>query len=112
MHIQKRSSNHGNCEDDTQFDYNIRKIVGLRIWIFGRKMVYVYYHIFKQLCTNIWEVGCMVNRVIEENKDFKIGGVVLEIKILKQIVDYLLWCDSKFYLRRGLNQGLWIVASF
>jgi hypothetical protein len=36
----------------------------------------------------------------------------LEIKILKQIVDYLLWCDSKFYLRRGLNQGLWIVASF
>jgi hypothetical protein len=32
----------------------------------------------------------MVNRVIEENKDFKIGGVVLEIKILKQIVDYLL----------------------
>lgn len=32
MHIHKRSSNHGNCEDDTQFDYNIRKIVGLRIW--------------------------------------------------------------------------------
>jgi hypothetical protein len=32
MHIQKRSSNHGNCEDDTQFDYNMRKIVGLRIW--------------------------------------------------------------------------------
>jgi hypothetical protein len=36
----------------------------------------------------------------------------LEIKILRQIVDYLLWCDSKFYLGRGLNQGLGIVASF
>jgi hypothetical protein len=32
MHIHKRSSNHGNCEDDTQFDYNIRKIVGLKTW--------------------------------------------------------------------------------
>jgi hypothetical protein len=29
----------------------------------------------------------MVNKV---NKDFEIGGVVLEIKILGQIVDYLL----------------------
>jgi hypothetical protein len=25
----------------------------------------------------------MVNRVIEDNKDFKIGGVVLEIKIFE-----------------------------
>jgi hypothetical protein len=32
----------------------------------------------------------MVNRVIEDNKDFKIGGFVLEIMILRQIVDYLL----------------------
>jgi hypothetical protein len=51
----------------------------------------------------------MVNKV---NKDFEIGGVVLEIKILGQIVDYLLWCDSKIYLGRGLNQGLGTVTSF
>jgi hypothetical protein len=36
----------------------------------------------------------------------------LEIMILRQIVDYLLWFDSKFYLRRGLNQGIGIVTSF
>ncbi len=75
-------------------------------------MVYVYYHIIKQFCNNIREVACMVNRVIEDNKDFKIGGFVLEIMILRQIVDYLLWFDSKFYLRRGLNQGIGIVTSF
>lgn len=54
----------------------------------------------------------MVNRVIEDNKDFKIGGVVSEIKNLRQIVDYLSWCDSKIELGRGLNQRLGIVASF
>ncbi len=32
----------------------------------------------------------MVNRVIEDNNDFKIGGVFSKIKVLRQIVDYLL----------------------
>jgi hypothetical protein len=38
----------------------------------------------------------MVSSVIKDNKDVKISNVVLNIRILKQIKDYLLKCPLKF----------------
>lgn len=68
MHIHKRFSNHGNCEDDTQFYYNIRKIVGLRIWkdLWKENVLCLLTYNIK-ISNNIWKIACMVNRVIEDN---------------------------------------------
>ncbi len=45
----------------------------------------------------------MVNRVIEDNKDFKIGGVVLEIKIFETNcgLPFVMWFKNLF--RNGIK---------